>query len=124
MNAKHISCQEEVFSILAKAGVPSSAIPKEMRDWIALSCALDMPAQEIGGLLVRTLDWKSILESIKDYGLTDDEVAELKDEFFTGKLSMTRVLDKAKAKSDQKPKPKPAIKTAKTTKGHGKGSSD
>jgi len=124
MNAKGMTCQEKVFSILGKAGVPSSVLSEEMRGWIALSCSLRIPPWEISGLLARTLDWQSILESIVDYGLADDELAELKDEFFAGKLSMKRALDKAKAKSAQKPKPQPAIKPAKTTKGHGKDSSD
>lgn len=122
MNAKNMTCQEKVFSILTKAGLPSSTLSKEMRDWIALSCSLGMPAQEISVLLVRTLDWQSILESIVDYGLTDDELGELKEEFFAGKLTLKSAVNKAKAKSNQKAKP--PVKTAKTPKGHGNGSSD
>lgn len=121
MTANDTTCQQKVLSNLTEAGVMANQLSQEMLEWIRLSCFLGMPDQEISGFLVRTLDLKCVLESIASYDLTSDELAELKKDFFAGKLSMKDAVDTARAKSDQKAK-SPA-KTTNVPKGHGKGSS-
>jgi len=121
MDANEMDCQKKVFLELAQAGVEPQMLSDDMSQWLKFSCLLGMPEQEISRFLVRALDWASILESISDYDLTADELAELKKGFFAGKLRMKEAVDQAKAKSDQKAKL--VMKPATRPKGQGDDSS-
>ncbi len=127
MQKDDMACQQKVFSRLAQVGIQPKMLSDEMQEWINLSCMLGMPEQEISGFLLRTMDWRSILESILDYDLTPEELSDLKSDFFAGKLNIKQAVDKAKTKSDEKAtsneKAKSATQAAKSAKIQGKGSS-
>lgn len=111
MPKNEMTCNEKVLSRLAKDGVHPSMFLDGMSKWIELSCALGLPDQEISKFVVKMLDWQSILEAVKDYNMSPDELADLKSRFFAGKLTMTQALDHAKAESDAK---KNSVKKAKS----------
>lgn len=92
-------CYRETVDHLITDGFDDAMISSPVKALIMLACGLGASPDTIAPFISKLFEWKSILESIEQYGLSEAQIENLKNQFFNGNADMTETLDRAKEMS-------------------------
>jgi hypothetical protein len=79
-------CEDEVLRLLGD--LARSPLPPATLAWIECNCAFSMPAAAIAAHYEKIAAWMELAQAFStSFGLTDEQLATLKEHFMTGKAS-------------------------------------